>query len=139
MTMKMILYLRQKKLNYIQNDNDNNNFLSILNKPTEEVNQIMDNIDNNEEDKLQQEDNNECDIKKLENDEVNINDFKINEEIEPNQMHNKIYNTKINKEINEQEKEEKNNNEDNNIKNESDKKNENINELGEVDDEIVDI
>ena len=123
----------------LQNDNDNNNFLSILNKPTEEVNQIMDNIDNNEEDKVQQEDNNECDIKKLENDEVNINDFKINEEIEPNQMHNKIYNTKINKEINEQEKEEKNNNEDNNIKNESDKKNENINELGEVDDEIVDI
>jgi hypothetical protein len=123
----------------LQNDNDNNNFLSILNKPTEEVNQIMDNIDNNEEDKVQQEDNNECDIKELENDEVNINDFKINEEIEPNQMHNKIYNTKINKEINEQEKEEKNNNEDNNIKNESDKKNENINELGEVDDEIVDI
>ena len=123
----------------LQNDNDNNNFLSILNKPTEEVNQIMDNIDNNEEDKVQQEDNNECDIKELENDEVNINDFKINEEIEPNQMHNKIYNTKINKEINEQEKEEKNNNESNNIKNESDKKNENINELGEVDDEIVDI
>ena len=123
----------------LQNDNDNNNFLSILNKPTEEVNQIMDNIDNHEEDKVQQEDNNECDIKELENDEVNINDFKINEEIEPNQMHNKIYNTKINKEINEQEKEEKNNNESNNIKNESDKKNENINELGEVDDEIVDI
>ena len=123
----------------LQNDNGNNNFLSILNKPTEEVNQIVGNIDNNEEDKVQQEDNNECDIKELENDEVNINDFKINEEIEPNQMHNKIYNTKINKEINEQEKEEKNNNEDNNIKNESDKKNENINELGEVDDEIVDI
>jgi hypothetical protein len=123
----------------LQNDNDNNNFLSILNKPTEEVNQIMDNIDNNEEDKVQQEDNNECDIKELENDEVNINEFKINEEIEPNQMHNKIYNTKLNKDLNEQEKEIKNNKENNNIKNENDKKYENINELGEVDDEIVDI
>ena len=127
------------KIEKIKLQNDNNNFLSILNKPTEEVNQIMDNSDNNEEDKVQQEDNNVCDIKELENDEVNINDFKINEEIEPNQMHNKIYNTKINREINEQEKEEKNNNISNNIKNESDKINENINELGEVDDEIVDI
>ena len=127
------------KIEKIKLQNDNNNFLSILNKPTEEVNQIMDNSDNNEEDKVQQEDNNVCDIKELENDEVNINDFKINKEIEPNQMHNKIYNTKINREINEQEKEEKNNNISNNIKNESDKINENINELGEVDDEIVDI
>ena len=128
------------KIEKIKLQNDKNNFLAILNKPTEEVNQIMDNINNNnEEDKVQQEYNNECDIKELENDEVNINEFKINEEIEPNQMHNKIYNTKLNKDLNEQEKEIKNNKENNNIKNENDKKYENINELGEVDDEIVDI
>ena len=128
------------KIEKIKLQNDKNNFLAILNKPTEEVNQIMDNINNNnEEDKVQQEYNNEYDIKELENDEVNINEFKINEEIEPNQMHNKIYNTKLNKDLNEQEKEIKNNKENNNIKNENDKKYENINELGEVDDEIVDI
>ena len=128
------------KIEKIKLQNDKDNFLAILNKPTEEVNQIMDNINNNnEEDKVQQEYNNECDIKELENDEVNINEFKINEEIEPNQMHNKIYNTKLNKDLNEQEKEIKNNKENNNIKNENDKKYENINELGEVDDEIVDI
>ena len=129
------------KIEKIKLQNDKDNFLAILNKPTEEVNQIMDNINNNnnEEDKVQQEYNNEYDIKELENDEVNINEFKINEEIEPNQMHNKIYNTKLNKDLNEQEKEIKNNKENNNIKNENDKKYENINELGEVDDEIVDI
>ena len=128
------------KIEKIKLQNDKDNFLAILNKPTEEVNQIMDNINNNnEEDKVKQEYNNECDIKELENDEVNINEFKINEEIEPNQMHNKIYNTKLNKDLNEQEKEIKNNKENNNIKNENDKKYENINELGEVDDEIVDI
>ena len=128
------------KIEKIKLQNDKDNFLAILNKPTEEVNQIMDNINNNnEEDKVQQEYNNEYDIKELENDEVNINEFKINEEIEPNQMHNKIYNTKLNKDLNEQEKEIKNNQENNNIKNENDKKYENINELGEVDDEIVDI
>ena len=142
------------KIEKIKIENDKNNFLSILNKPTEEVNKIMDNFENIDEDKVQQEGNNdECDIKELENDEENINNWKLNDEIEPNKMQNKIYNTKIyskeenddnNKnEINSNNEDNnennKNNNEINNIKKESDKNNENINELGEVDDDIVDI
>ena len=124
------------KMEKIKLDNNNeNNFLSILNKPNEEVNQIVENVDNIDDNNTQQK-NNELDIKELDNDEENINDLKINEELEPNMMNNKVYNTKFNKQINEPEKEEE---KESNEKKENDK-NENINEIGEVyEDDIVDI
>ena len=131
-----------EKIN-LNNDNDNNNFLSILNKAPEEINNIMDNMEENKQEKKE---NNEIDIKELENDDENINDIKINEDIEPNNLENKIYNRKYNENLNLNETD-KNKDEDKNKDKEieDNKANienitENINEIGEVDnDEIADI
>ena len=131
-----------EKIN-LNNDNDNNNFLSILNKAPEEINNIMDNMEENKQEKKE---NNEIDIKELENDDENINDIKINEDIEPNNLENKVYNRKYNENLNLNETD-KNKDEDKNKDKEieDNKANienikENINEIGEVDnDEIADI
>jgi hypothetical protein len=131
-----------EKIN-LNNDNDNNNFLSILNKAPEEINNIMDNMEENKQEKKE---NNEIDIKELENDDENINDIKINEDIEPNNLENKVYNRKYNENLNLNETD-KNKDEDKNKDKEieDNKANienitENINEIGEVDnDEIEDI
>ena len=149
------------KIEKIKTEDNDNNFLSLLNKPPEEIKKFMENKENNNDDEKEpQENDNEIDIKELENDEVNINDLKINEEIEPNEMKNKTYNVRYNRQINEPEKVEQeeikdeknneNNNENNENKDENneinnennenkDENNENINELGEVNDDIVDI
>ena len=131
-----------EKIN-LNNDNDNNNFLSILNKAPEEINNIMDNMEENKQEKKE---NNDIDIKELENDDENINDIKINEDIEPNNLENKLYNRKYNENLNLNEID-KNKDEDKNKDKEieDNKANienitKNINEIGEVDnDEIEDI
>ena len=75
----------------------------------------------------------EYDIKELNDAEI-INDINVNEDIEPNKMENKIYNKKYNEESKKEEKEEKKEN-----KEKEDDNNVNINEIGEVEDDIVDI
>ena len=114
------------KIEKIKPNDDDNNFLSILNKSPE--------------DNIQKKEDHEFDIKELENDGEIINDINVNvnEDIEPNKMENKIYNKMYNEDIKEEnkEKEENNNEKDNKEKNED---NVNINEIGEVEDDIVDI
>ena len=114
------------KIEKIKPNDDDNNFLSILNKSPE--------------DNIQKKEDHEFDIKELENDGEIINDINanVNEDIEPNKMENKIYNKMYNEDLKEEnkEKEENNNEKDNKEKNED---NVNINEIGEVDDDIVDI
>ena len=80
---------------------------------------------------------NEDDNNFLSNDAEIINDINVNEDIEPNKMENKIYNKKYNEESKKEEKEEKNENKEN--KEKEDDNNININEIGEVEDDIVDI
>ena len=114
------------KIEKIKPNDDDNNFLSILNKSPE--------------DNIQKKEDHEFDIKELENDGEIINDINVNvnEDIEPNKMENKIYNKMYNEDIKEENKEKKENNneKDNKEKNED---NVNINEIGEVEDDIVDI
>ena len=114
------------KIEKIKPNDDDNNFLSILNKSPE--------------DNIQKKEDHEFDIKELENDGEIINDINVNvnEDIEPNKMENKIYNKMYNEDLKEEnkEKEENNNEKDNKEKNED---NVNINEIGEVEDDIVDI
>ncbi len=114
------------KIEKIKPNDDDNNFLSILNKSPE--------------DNIQKKEDHEFDIKELENNGEIINDINVNvnEDIEPNKMENKIYNKMYNEDIKEEnkEKEENNNEKDNKEKNED---NVNINEIGEVEDDIVDI
>ena len=128
---------------------DDNNFLSILNKSPEEANQMMNNMtqEGNNENNIQKKEDQELDIKEL-NDEEIINDINVNDDIEPNKMENKIYNKKYNEDLKEpekepekeKEKEEKKveNSENKEIK-EDENNNININEIGEVEDDIVDI
>ena len=121
-----------------QKDNNKNdfNFLSILNESEEDKNKIVDNIMNNN---IQQKENNELDIKDLDNDEEIINDINVNDDIEPNKMENKIYNKKYNEESNEP-KEEKIEEKIEEKKEENNEDNVNINEIGEAgDDDMVDI
>ena len=114
------------KIEKIKPNDDDNNFLSILNKSPE--------------DNIQKKEDHEFDIKELENDGEIINDINVNvnEDIEPNKMENKIYNKMYNEDIKEKKKKKKENNneKDNKEKNED---NVNINEIGEVEDDIVDI
>lgn len=114
------------KIEKIKPNDDDNNFLSILNKSPE--------------DNIQKKEDHEFDIKELEKDGEIINDINVNvnEDIEPNKMENKIYNKMYNEDLKEEnkEKEENNNEKDNKEKNED---NVNINEIGEVEDDIVDI
>ena len=114
------------KIEKIKPNDDDNNFLSILNKSPE--------------DNIQKKEDHEFDIKELENEGEIINDINVNvnEDIEPNKMENKIYNKMYNEDLKEEnkEKEENNNEKDNKEKNED---NVNINEIGEVEDDIVDI
>jgi len=113
------------KIEKIKPNDDDNNFLSILNKSPE--------------DNIQKKEDHEFDIKELENDGEIINDINVNvnEDIEPNKMENKIYNKMYNEDLKEENKEkEENNNEKDKEKNED---NVNINEIGEVEDDIVDI
>ena len=114
------------KIEKIKPNDDDNNFLSILNKSPE--------------DNIQKKEDHEFDIKELENDGEIINDINVNvnEDIEPNKMENKIYNKMYNEDLKEENKEKKENNneKDNKEKNED---NVNINEIGEVEDDIVDI
>ena len=121
-----------------QKDNNKNdfNFLSILNESEEDKNKIVDNIMNNN---IQQKEDNELDIKDLDNDEEIINDINVNDDIEPNKMENKIYNKKYNEESNEP-KEEKIEEKIEEKKEENNEDNVNINEIGEAgDDDMVDI
>ena len=119
------------KIEKIKPNDDDNNFLSILNKSPE--------------DNIQKKEDHEFDIKELENDGEIINDINVNvnEDIEPNKMENKIYNKMYNEDLKEEnkEKEENNNEKDNNEKDNKEKNedNVNINEIGEVEDDIVDI
>ena len=141
------------KIEKIKKEDDGNNFLSILNKGPEEVEQIItqEDKDNN----IQKKEDHEYDIKEL-NDEEIINDINVNEDIEPNKMENKIYNKKysddLKKEEKEEKEEEKEKKEEEKEKKEEEKEkkedkekeevnenNVNINEIGEVEDDIVDI
>ena len=89
------------KIEKINLQHDKENFLALLNKPTEEVNKIM-NEQNNE---IKNENNgnindNEIDIKELEFEDDNNDDMnlKVNEDLDPNKiMENKIYNINNNK------------------------------------------
>ena len=98
------------KIEKIKPNDDDNNFLSILNKSPE--------------DNIQKKEDHEFDIKELENDGEIINDINVNvnEDIEPNKMENKIYNKMYNEDLKEEnkekEKEENNNEKDNKEKNE---------------------
>ena len=121
------------KIEKVKNEDDNN-FLSILNKSPEEVEQIM--TQDDKENNIQKKEDHEYDIKELNDAEI-INDINVNEDIEPNKMENKIYNKKYNEESKKEEKEEKNENKEN--KEKEDDNNVNINEIGEVEDDIVDI
>ena len=77
------------KIEKIKPNDDDNNFLSILNKSPE--------------DNIQKKEDHEFDIKELENDGEIINDINVNvnEDIEPNKMENKIYNKMYNENLKE--------------------------------------
>ena len=130
-----------EKIKQKDNNKNNFNFLSILNESEEDKNKIVENIMNNNnsiENNIQQKEDNELDIKDLDNDEEIINDINVNDDIEPNKIENKMYNKKYNEELNEEIKENKQ--EDKKDKNENNEDNVNINEIGEAgDDDIVDI
>ena len=132
-----------------QKDNNKNdfNFLSVLNESEKDRNKIMENImnnNNNNENNIQQKEDNELDIKDLDNDEEIINDINVNDDIEPNKIENKIYNKKYNEDLNEQNEEKKEEKKEENKKEEKKEENNednvNINEIGEVGlDDMVDI
>ena len=89
------------KIEKINLQHDKENFLALLNKPTEEVNKIMN--EQNNEIKNENDGNindNEIDIKELEFEDDNNDDMnlKVNEDLDPNKiMENKIYNINNNK------------------------------------------